>query len=627
MDQPVWTPEEQDAWKLPEKITVSEWADRERIVSPLVSPESGPWKTSRVPYMRAIMDAFSDPLVEEITVMASTQVAKTEALHNMLGYAIDQDQGPALVVLPTEDLAESTSVNRLKPMIEGSPALAAHLRDNKDDFTKLEYRLKDMVVYFAGANSPSALSSRAIRYLLLDEVDKYPRFSGKEADPIKLAAERTKNFWNKKIVKVSTPTTKDGFIYREYLRSDRERYHMPCPHCGGFQSLKFTQIKWPKKERNPDKIKSDGLARYECELCSHNITDAEKLRMLPEGVWIPEGWTVDENGRLNGYIRTPHRGFWLSSLYSPWLKWADVAAEWLASYKRVELRMNFVNSWLAEIHEEKVEDTGTVSVSGLISEYPEGFLPDPVMVLTAGVDVQKDHAYYAIRGWGLNEESFLIKAGRVWTWAELADVLFLTQYEHATQEPLSVRLACIDSGYRTDEVYEFVRKWREVARPIKGQQTLAGIPYRSTRIDRNPRTGEVMKGGLLLWHVDTGHYKDKIARLSSLTPGDPSQWHIHGNPAQAYLDHFRSEYKVKEVVNRKTGAERIYWKPRPGVASNHWWDCEVYAVAAADMLRVAYMRADVADQADRPQRKAPSAASGARQEGASWMGKRSGWMR
>src|SRR3989338_4805870 len=181
---------------------------------------------------------------EEITVMAASQVGKTEAMFNMLGFIIDQDPGPALVVLPRESDAKSVSCNRVLPMIQSSFALRQHLPKFSDDITRLEYHLDRMILYFAGSNSPADLASRPIRYLFLDEIDKYPRFSGREADPIKLATERQKTFWNKKTVKVSTPTTRDGYIYREFEKSDQSRFFAPCPHCGGYQILLFGQIKW-----------------------------------------------------------------------------------------------------------------------------------------------------------------------------------------------------------------------------------------------------------------------------------------------------------------------------------------------------------------------------------------------
>ena len=231
------------------------------------------------------MDAFTDPYVEEITVMAASQVGKTEGMFNMLGYLIDQDPGPTLVVLPRESDAKSVSYNRVLPMIYGSPVLRNRIPVNSDDITKLEYRFDRMILFFAGSNSPADLASRPIRYLFLDEIDKYPRFSGREADPIKLATERQKTFWNKKTVKVSTPTTRDGYIFREFEKSDQRRFFVPCPHCGGYQILVFGQIKWPEHERSAERIRNERLAWYECEHCKKRIDDYQKQQMLPHGKW------------------------------------------------------------------------------------------------------------------------------------------------------------------------------------------------------------------------------------------------------------------------------------------------------------------------------------------------------
>ncbi|MBP6920117.1 MAG: phage terminase large subunit family protein, partial [Candidatus Omnitrophica bacterium] len=385
-------------WVLPVKMTVSEWSDQFRRLDVKTSAEPGQWATARTPYLKGIMDAFTDPYVDEITVMAASQVGKTEAMYNMLGFIIDQDPGPTLMVSPRADDAKSVSYNRVRPMIECSPVLSKYIPINTDDITKLEYHFDRMILYFAGSNSPADLASRPIRYLFLDEVDKYPKFSGREADPIKLASERQKTFWNKKTVKVSTPTTREGYIFREYDKSDQRRFHVPCPHCGKKQVLLFGQIKWPKEESSPERIKNNQLAWYECAHCKKRIDDIYKQKMMLAGEWISEKGEHNRN-----------RGFWVSSLYSPWLTWSDIASEFLKSKDYVELLMNFVNSWLAEVWEEKIEETTVDKVRNLARDYDQGVVPDEVLVLTAGVDVQKDHFYYVIRGWGYYEESWLIR--------------------------------------------------------------------------------------------------------------------------------------------------------------------------------------------------------------------------
>ena len=575
-------------WVLPVKMTVSEWSDQFRRLDVKTSAEPGQWATARTPYLKGIMDAFTDPYVDEITVMAASQVGKTEAMYNMLGFIIDQDPGPTLMVSPRADDAKSVSYNRVRPMIECSPVLNRYIPINTDDITKLEYHFDRMILYFAGSNSPADLASRPIRYLFLDEVDKYPKFSGREADPIKLASERQKTFWNKKTVKVSTPTTREGYIFREYDKSDQRRFHLPCPHCGKKQVLLFGQIKWPKEESSPERIKNNRLAWYECAHCKKRIDDIHKQKMMLAGEWISEKGEHNRN-----------RGFWVSSLYSPWLTWSDIAAEFLKSKDYVELLMNFVNSWLAEVWEEKIEETTVDKVRNLARDYDQGVVPDEVLVLTAGVDVQKDHFYYVIRGWGYYEESWLIRADRVEYWDDIIDCLFKTEYRRASSaETLSVYLGCIDSGFRTDEVYRFCREWPDKTKAIKGLEEITGGRfYRPNKIDINSRTGAVIPGGLVLWNLNVTQYKDKINRL--VTSQNPGKWHIFKNPADDYLTQFTSEHKVL-IRNRTTGKAKEVWQKKKEAAANHYLDAEVYALAAADIIRALNMRKEDSPRVHQP---------------------------
>lgn len=614
-----WSEIERRAWQRPKAITVSEWADANRYLDALTSAEPGQWMTDRTPYLKGIMDAFVDPMVEEITIMASTQVGKTESMFNMLGFAIDQDPAPTLWVMPREPDARGISADRIEPMIKLSPALDLHVTENEDDITRLEIKLDRMVIYFAGANSPAALAQKPIRYLFLDETDKYPRFSGREADPIKLATERTRTFWNRKIVKCSTPTTRDGYIFREYERTDKCRYFVPCPHCGHYQSLIFSQLKWPDEERNPEAIKDGKVAWYECIGCKQKIRDIDKHKMMLEGLWAPEGTRID-SGRVKDKIsQATKKGFWINALYSPWITFSEIAAEFLRSREAIELLMNFVNSWLAEIWEEKAEETKEEKVFEKQGDYPEGLVPSGAIVLTGGVDVQKDHFYVVIRGWGIGEESWLIRACRVEAWEDVTAVLFKTDYKRPDGEPFKVRLSCIDSGFRTDEVYELCRRWRDVSRAIKGESHLSGVPYKPTRIDRNPKTGAVIEGGLSLWRLDTSLYKDKVTRMVGSSPGDPSQWHVFNGISEEYARQFCAEHKVL-IRDKKSGRTWEEWKKKSAGASNHYWDAEIYSAAAADMLRVSSLREEGQSIPYIPKKNNEDLKTGA------WLRPRKGWI-
>lgn len=567
------------------------------------------------------MDAFTDPRVEEIIFQGPTQVGKTEALLNMLGYVADQDPGPALWVDSTGPEAMDFCVERIIPMFMKSPSLIRHLTNNSDDITKRGIKLDRMKIKIAWATSPATLASRAIRYLLLNEVNKYPMFSGREADPIKLAKERTRTYHNRKIVLCSTPTTPDGYITREYEMTDKRKYYVPCPHCKHYQIFVWAQIKFPKEERNPEVIRAKKLAHYECIKCKGKITDVMKPKMLLAGSWVPEGFDPKEAAGIKFPVFAKV-GFWINAIYSPFLTFSDIAAEWLSSYHDRALHMNFVNSWLAEPYTEDMGRNKESEIRALARPYPKEKVPAEALALTGIVDVQKDHFYITLRAWGYHSKSWGILHTSVETWGEVEKVLLKSDYpcEDPNKPKYPVSMVLIDSGdgKRTGEVYEFCSKWRDVCRPIKGRDHLNGVPFRSSKIEFYP-DGRPLTGGMLLWTLDTTYFKDKLSRLIKNTKQDSiGGWFIHKDPSQEYVTQMCSEHN-SIVYDRRTKKARMEWTLVPGHRANHFWDCEVYGVAAAEMLRIFYL------QPEEEQRK-PTDQQEEDKPKTSWVNKRSGWM-
>jgi phage terminase large subunit GpA-like protein len=110
-------------------LTVSEWADRHRMLSGRASAEPGRYRTVRTPYMREIMDRLSpgDP-TQRIVFMKAAQVGATEAGNNWIGFAIHQAPGPMLAVQPTVELAKRNSRQRIDPLIDESPELRERVK-------------------------------------------------------------------------------------------------------------------------------------------------------------------------------------------------------------------------------------------------------------------------------------------------------------------------------------------------------------------------------------------------------------------------------------------------------------------------------------------------------------------
>lgn len=566
-----WFPEELEAFKPPERYTVSEWADNFRVLTS-VSAEPGRWRTNRTPYLKEPMDRFTDPLIEKIVLCFGAQLGKTEAELNMIGYALDQTSSPTMMVYPTDTIAKFASDKRVQPMIKSVKSISDKFDENSK-LLELDFNNGNYMV-LVGANSPSSLSSRSIKYLFFDEIDKYPAFAGKEADPIKLATERTKTFVDKKIVMVSTPTVESGNIWQAFMSAnERRQYYVPCPHCGVSQVLKFKQIKWPEEHNdNADMIRD--TAYYECEHCGERIYDKHKMEMLRRGEWR----AVNES---QSKVRSV--SYHLSSIYSPWVTFGDVAYEFKNSKGTPATLMNFINSWLAEPWKSS-KTKSTQNMEFTQSNYPCGVVPDKAVLLIASVDVQLDHFWWEVRAYAPGVKSYLIDYGQASTWEDLEEIIINREYPSEYGEARQVMKAGIDSGFRTDEVYQFCSRFPEVCIPLKGSSnhTTMAAPYTMTSLEKG------VVGGLKLYVLNTDYWKDFIfARM--IRPADEvGTIHLYKECPQEYSDHLRSEEK-QEIRNVKTGAVTVQWKPLTSHPVNHLLDTCTYNAAVADIAGVKYL--------------------------------------
>lgn len=553
--------------KPPENITVTQWADKYRILDAKTSAMPGPWRTEHTPYLQGIMDEFNNYETEEIVYVKPTQVGGTECLQNMVGYIIQQDPAPTMIVYPTDKLAESISENRLQPMIKAAPGLRSKFLENNS--LKLELQFDGMYLSLAGSNSPSSLASKAVKYLFLDEVDKYPGASKKEADPISLARERTKTFHNRKIFITSTPTIREGHIWRAKEEADIEKhYFVPCPHCGEYIELKWQQIRFPKEEGMSYADRAE-FAVYVCQECGCILTDKDKPDMLKKGEWR----VVRENTK---YARKV--AFWMNTLYSPFVRFSEVVKEFLTTKDDPEMFQNFTNSWLAEPWEDTRLKTSIDIVLARQTEYEEYVVPEWTKVLTAGVDVQETSLYYTIRAWGDYLTSQNIAHGQVASFKDIEKIMNL-EYRMPDGTPMVVALALIDSGNDTDRVYDFCAINSDWALPSKGASNSMMSHYRLSKVNKSGSKAQ----GMNLVLVDTGKYKDMIAGRMQKENGTGS-WMVYQGCDEEYAKQVTSEQKVN--IKNGRGQVKQQWKPKTSHADNHYLDCEVYALCAADVLEI-----------------------------------------
>jgi phage terminase large subunit GpA-like protein len=548
-----------------ERLTVSEWAAKYRIL-PDGNAIPGPWSNSVTPYLVEIMDAFSDDTVEEIVFVKPTQVGGTSAMENMLGSLIAQDPAPTMVVYPSDDLAERTTESKLEPMVRSCKVLADKWR--KNDSKKLALKFSDMIVYLTGANSPADLASTNIRNLFMDEVDKFPAASKKEADPVSLARERTKTYFNRKIFMASTPTLKSGHIWRAMERAEAiKHYFVPCPHCGQYIELKFGCLKWPSKDDVPENTDRAEMAVYVCQACGAVITDQDKGKMLAAGRWKPVRQKTQHPKSV---------AFWMNTLYSPFTRFSDIAREFMRSKDDPELLHNFANSWLAEPWEDTKLKTNAEMVMERQTETPEWTLPPWTKLVTGGIDVQENCLYWTIRAWGDYMTSQNISHGQALSMGEVERIMN-TELTMPNGEKVMVNLALMDSGDQTEDVYEFCALNSDWALPCKGTTTMLSH-YRLSTVNKAGSRAN----GMTLVLVDGGKYKDQIAARMRKENGTGA-WMVYQGCDLDYAEQVTAEHKITE---RSGGKEVQRWVLKTSHADNHYLDCEVYAAAAADVLGV-----------------------------------------
>ena len=554
-------------WAPPPRMRLSEWADKYAYLSPESSHETGKWRS--FPYQVGMMDAFTDPMVERITVMKSARVGYSKMLNHALGYHIHQDPCPMIVVQPTIDDAEGYSKDEIAPMLRDTPCLqgvVATVKSRDSDNTILKKKFAGGVLNLIGANSPRGFRRISARVVLFDEVDGYPPTAGQEGDQIALGIRRTDFFWNRKIVIGSTPTVKDiSRVEASFNESDQRHYFVPCPHCEHFQTLEFGNLKWPEGE--PDK------AKFKCVECGELIPHSKKRWMVERGEWRPQA----------GF--SGHAGFfiWAAYSYSPNATWGNLAAEFLAAKKQADTLRTYKNTILGQTWEEAGDQPEWEVLIQRGEPYEMGTVPEKALLITAGVDTQDNRLAVVVKAWGRGEESWLIFHTELWgdpaqpeVWAEL-DKILNAGYRHESGQALQILSMGVDSqGHRTQAVYNYCRQRQPRAFALQGAsrpgRPVIGIKPTLQDIDFG---GERIKGGVQLWTVGTDTAKEIVySRMRQAGSGAGVMHFPEGLPDE-YFKQLTAEKLITRYVK---GFPRREWHR---TRANEALDIEVYAYAAA----------------------------------------------
>ena len=570
--------------KPPEDLTVSQWADKNRRLTSESSAEVGKWRTSRTPYMFDILDSFTDPLIEHIVVVAASQVGKSETINNMVGYCIDQDPGPILLIQPTIDDVKRYSEMRIAPMIRETRCLKRKVADPKSRDaanTKRQKSFPGGVLVMTGSNVAHDLSSMPIRYVFGDERDRWATSAGSEGDPWELAVARTRTFYNKKMVEVSTPTVKGATaIENSYNLGTMERWKTQCPHCGEYVEITFDNIRfeYDAAENGDKKIFHISEIFYVCPECG-GISDEHTIKSQP-AKWVA---TVPE-------ARKHHktRSFWLTAWVSPWATWESIILQFLqAGTDSAKLQVVY-NTQFGELWEERGDMASEDDVMARREVY-EAEVPDGVLLLTCGVDTQDDRLEYEVVGhrrygetWGIKKGVILGRPDTEEVWERLDEVLS-HKYKFKSGVSLQISLTFIDEGgHFTQEVRQhcLARQYDHVF-AIKGANR-PDIPYTAP-----PKKQKIVVNGKVIgqvWVYEIGVNAGKQKIVDNLRVQSPGANYCHFPLRDDYGKQFFKQLMSEHLAYVPKLKHPWQWQKIPGHERNEAFDIRNYNLAACEIL-------------------------------------------
>ncbi len=571
------------AWDPPPDLSVSEWAELYRMLPEASAARGGKWANETARYLVGIMDATRDPRVRKVALMKAHQSGGSEALNNVIGFHVQHDPCPMLVVHPTADVAQSYSKERLADMIRSTPALAAVVRDKAQPRVQAHQAESTLALKIfpggflalGGANTPNTFARWSVRLAIADDVDRFPPVVGEEGDPADLLVNRTTSFYDALTIFVSTPTLKGGRIDTLYSRSDQRKYFVPCSSCGRQDWMAWSDPEHLRVVYDGDDAET---ARLECP-CGARIGEPERRAMIAKGEWRPTR-QAEEPG-LAGF----HLPAMISTLGDVTLP--GLVAKWLSARARGKEALRvFINTSLAEGWEDRGARLESHTLLGRRESYGEEVdVPAAVPCLTAGVDVQVDYFALQVIGWGPAGERWVVdwrsipgNPKRAETQAALLEALG-ARYRHASGHMLPIHAVCIDSGYATEEIYDFV-----LAHQHRRIYATKGISGRSGE----PIVGRVSEKTygrrarpVRLYPVNVDDAKAEIMAALALAAPGPGYLHFPESVDEEYLAQLCAEHRETRYSKAGIATHSVWVQDRQ---RNEALDTAVLALAAFRLL-------------------------------------------
>jgi phage terminase large subunit GpA-like protein len=569
----------QAGFTVPERLTLSVWAERNIILSAERAASPGPFRIGDAAYQRGIMDAVTDPEVEVIVMLTSSQVGKTSILTAAQGYYAQAEPSPQLSVFPNGVVADNYLREQFEPTIRDSDTL-------RPLFDGLDY--PGGYIAFAGANNPAHLAMRPIRVLTGDELDRWPMSSGKEGNPTDIAEKRTTTFRNRKKLYASTPLmTKTSQITALFKTTKQHYFQLVCPDCQHKQVLKWDQVIYDKGREDE--------ARYACEDCGACWNETTKRSLVRDAEAQGGGWASLPKAPFKAFEQKEkpaegRMGFWICELYSPWSSLAEMARAWSAAEGNPEKEQVFYNTRLGLPWDGDVSSFADAEIlKARRADYPVTTVPRMAGLVTGAVDVQDDRLEVLTRAWGMHEESWILEKIVIdadpsipSTWETLARLLSQRRYPHAAgKSVLGIEAVAIDSGgHFTQEVYKFVEKHYKFGRRWHAIRGVSG-EGKPMWVRSKARFKNVSK----LYLIGTHDAKTTLYKHYGILKPGPGYIHIHKDISDNDIDQMTAEYCETEYVN---GFPKRTWIKKTG-RRNELLDLMVYSDAVRNDVQIDMM--------------------------------------
>jgi len=559
----------------PPDMLPSLWAEA-NVRIPVGNAIPGPINFDNAPYQRGMIDVIKEPGVYRVSFKTGAQIGKTLIQQCISGYFIAHEPRSQIFVQPTQGDVQTFLETKLRPMIDANPAISRTMAKQRGREGVNNSRIISYIggwLMFSWAGSPKTLRGRSAPVTQADEIDGYESIA--EGDPVQLLVQRSATFGDQRLlVESSTPTYKGGRIDTAYEEGDQRRYYVPCPDCGEFQTLQWSNVYWHGKD-DPEGEQQPETAAYGCPHCGSLWNDGQRIAAIRAGVW-----------RATKPFRG-HASFHLPEICSTFRRLREIVQSYLDKVAAGDVQ-SFINVSLGEAFEETGEKADPDSLLARAREAGPYAAPVPLraLYLTAGIDMQQDRLEVEIVGWGLGEESWSIEYRVLWgdpladdVWQDLDDLLAET-WRHETGAELEISSACLDTGGTSKGGTSYTQRAYEYARGKTGRRLFAvkGVGGWGRAIVEKPQRKQSGKRArkVDLFLVGTDEAKLVTMRRLALQKPGPGYCHFPDDRDQEYFKQLTAEKLITRYVK---GFPVREWH-KHDKARNEALDVRNYALAA-----------------------------------------------